>query len=285
MPAQRDPHSSPAIRAFANELTARREMAGHTKVELAELLGYTPQFIGQLEACKNVPSRKVAEDLDTFFKSDGVFLRLWENINDTKNVAALPPGFADYLTRESQATELRIYSALLVVGLFQTEGYAETIIGGFGGGNTPDLVAKRLERKSILEREDPPRVWLVLDEGVIRRTIGGPQVMAEQLRYLHALSRLPKCMVQIVPYSAGYHEGLGGDLTVLGFADGSHTGYTESAGIGVLVEQPSGISDLAVRYDLLRGHALPVHESRTVLKEAMENYERLGTDPMAQEQP
>ncbi|WP_106397598.1 helix-turn-helix domain-containing protein [Actinocorallia populi] len=281
MPAQRDPHTSPAIRAFANELTARREMAGHTKVELAELLGYTPQFIGQLEACKNVPSRRVAEDLETFFRTDGVFPRLWENINDTKNVAALPPGFADYLTRESQATEIRIYSALLVVGLFQTEGYAKTIIEGFGVGDTRDLVAKRLERKSILEREDPPRVWLVLDEGVIRRTIGGPQVMGEQLRYLYELSQRPTCMVQIIPYRVGYHEGLGGDLTVLGFADGSHIGYTESAGVGVLIEQPSGVSDLAIRYDLLRGHALPVHESQMILKEAVENDERPGTDRMA----
>lgn len=285
MPARREPHASPAIRAFANELAARREMAGHTKVELAELLGYTPQFIGQLEACKNVPSRKVAEDLETFFKTDGVFPRLWENINETKHVAALPPGFADYLTRESQATELRIYSALLVVGLFQTERYAKTIIEGFGIGDTQNLAEKRLERKSVLDREDPPRIWLVLDEGVIRRTIGGPQVMAEQLRYLYELSRRPKCMVQIVPYRVGYHEGLGGDLTVLGFEDGSSVGYTESAGIGVLVEQPSGVADLAIRYDLLRGHALPVHESRMILKEAVESHERLETDRMAKKQP
>ncbi len=285
MPAQRDPHASPAIRAFANELTARREMAGHTKAELAELLGYTPQFIGQLEACKNVPSRKVAEDLETFFKTDGVFLRLWENINDTKNVAALPPGFADYLTRESQATELRIYSALLVVGLFQTEGYARTVIGSYGADNTEDLVAKRLGRKLILQRQNPPRVWLVLDEGVIRRTIGDPHVMAEQLRYLYELSHNPRHMVQVIPYHAGYHEGLGGSMTLLSFEDKPNLGYTESAGVGVLIEQISGVADLTMRYDLLRGHALPIVESRLLLKEAMENHERHGTDRMAQEHP
>ena len=260
-------------------------MAGHTKVELAELLGYTPQFIGQLEACKNVPSRKVAEDLDTFFKSDGVFLRLWENINDTKNVAALPPGFADYLTRESQATELRIYSALLVEGIFQTEGYARTIIEILGTNNTQDLVEKRQHRKSVFSREDPPRVWFIMDEGILRRSIGGPEAMAEQLGYLYELSLNPKFMIQVVPYGVGYHEGLGGSLTLLGFENGPGIGYTESAGIGVLVEQASGVSDLAVRYDLLRGHALPVLESRMLLKKAMENHERLEINSLAQEQP
>ncbi|GAA2733439.1 helix-turn-helix transcriptional regulator [Actinocorallia aurantiaca] len=285
MPARSDPHASPAIRAFANELTARREMAGHNKADLAALLGYTAQFIGQLEACKNVPSRKVAEDLETFFKTDGVFPRLWENINDTRNVAALPPGFADYLTRESQAAELRIYSALLVEGLFQAEGYARTIMGVLGTSNTEDLISKRLDRKLIFEREYPPHVWFIMDEGVIRRVIGSPRVMFEQLRYLYELSQQPRFMLQIVPYAVGYHEGLGGSLTLLGFEDGPSIGYTESAGVGVLVEQPSGVSDLGVRYDLLRGYALPVHESRTMLKEAMESYERLGTDSVAQEQP
>lgn len=283
MPAQRDPYVSPAIRAFANELAAWRDLAGHSKVELAALLGYTPQFIGQLESCKNVPSRRVAEDLDTYFKTNGVFVRLWQNINETKHLTALPPGFADYLTRESEADELRIYCALLVVGIFQTEEYARTILGDFNGGSTEDLVSRRLERRSILERENPPRVWLVLDEGAIRRTIGGPQVMADQLHYLHELSSRPKCMVQIVPYQVGYHEGLGGDLTILGFENRPSIGYTESAGVGVLNEQASGVADLAVRYDLLRGHALPVAESRTMLEEAMESYERLGTHPLAQE--
>jgi DNA-binding XRE family transcriptional regulator len=67
MPAQRDPYESPAIRAFANELKAWR--GSTAKAELAETLGYTPQFIYQIEAEKNIPSEKFAEDLDTFFKT------------------------------------------------------------------------------------------------------------------------------------------------------------------------------------------------------------------------
>src|SRR5690242_14354293 len=100
MPAQRDPYTSPAMRAYANELGAWREEFKLTKAELSRLLGYTPQYVGQVEDCKNRPSRKFGEDCDTFFKTNGVFLRLWKNLNETRNLAMLPPGFPEYAERE-----------------------------------------------------------------------------------------------------------------------------------------------------------------------------------------
>ncbi|WP_067825282.1 helix-turn-helix domain-containing protein [Actinomadura kijaniata] len=285
MPAQRDPYASPAIRAFANELTAYREQADLSIRELAKLLGYTPQFVGQIEACKNKPSRKFALDCDTFFKTTGVFLRLWKNIDDSQDLMTLPPGFTDYLGRETLADELRIYCALLVVGLFQEESYARTIIGANQSGDVDDLVTKRMERRHILDREDPPQVFLVLDEGVIRREIGGPVVMRNQLRYLYELSLHPRVQIQVIPFRAGYHPGLGGSLTILGFRDAPSVGYTESSGIGLLVENPDGITGLAMRYDLLRGHALDIDGSRAMIKNVMESYERQAADQVAQEQP
>ncbi|MCW2862224.1 MAG: Helix-turn-helix protein [Actinoallomurus sp.] len=87
MVAQRDPYEFPAIRAFAAELAAWRGVL--SKVELAETLGYTPQLIGQLEAGKNIPSRKFAEDVDTYFTTNGLFVRLWKLITETRHLAAL----------------------------------------------------------------------------------------------------------------------------------------------------------------------------------------------------
>ena len=97
MVAQRDPYDVPAIRAFAAELEAWRTGAGLSKVELAETLGYTPQLIGQLEAGKNIPSKKFAEDADTYFATNGLFVRLWKLINETRHQTALPPGFSKYV--------------------------------------------------------------------------------------------------------------------------------------------------------------------------------------------
>lgn len=78
MVAQRNPYEFPAVRAFATELTAWRDEAGLSKTEFAEALGYTPQLIGQLESAKNIPSKKFSEDVDTFFKTNGLYLRLWK---------------------------------------------------------------------------------------------------------------------------------------------------------------------------------------------------------------
>ena len=86
MVAQREPYEFPAIRAFATELAAWRGTM--SKVELAETLGYTPQLIGQLEAGKNIPSKKFAEDTDTLFKTNGLFVRLWKLVTDTRYLFA-----------------------------------------------------------------------------------------------------------------------------------------------------------------------------------------------------
>ena len=88
MVAQKEPHESPAVRAFAAELEAWRGKM--TKAELAESLGYTPQFVGQVEAGRNLPSKAFAEDLDTFFNTNGLFVRLWTLIDETRYLAVLP---------------------------------------------------------------------------------------------------------------------------------------------------------------------------------------------------
>jgi len=106
MSALRTPSLSPALRAFGNELTAWREEARLSKVELARLLGYTPQYVGQVEDCKNRPSRKFAEDCDTFHKTNGTFVRLWQNISDTRHAPVLLPGFPEYREREQEAASI-----------------------------------------------------------------------------------------------------------------------------------------------------------------------------------
>lgn len=115
--AQRDPYEFPAIRAFAAELAAWRGIM--PKTELAEILGYTPQLIGQIEVGKNLPSRRFAEDLDTYFKTNGLFLRLWKLISETRHIAALPPGFSKFVQLEREAGGIRIFALMLITGLLQ----------------------------------------------------------------------------------------------------------------------------------------------------------------------
>ncbi|MFI0366689.1 helix-turn-helix domain-containing protein [Actinomadura sp. 1N219] len=255
---------------FGGELRRMREKAGLTGKELADALGCTPQWISTMESGRKV-SEPSAQDLDTFFKTDGHFHRHWKLANDIEMQFVLPPGFPEYLEYEKKAATYRIYCALLINGLFQTEDYTRSILLANDGTNVPELTAKRMERQAVLIRENTPHTWLVLDETVLHRTVGSPAIMREQLNYLLTASERINTMIQVVPNGSGYHTGLEGSFTILGFDDGTNLAYTESAGEGLLIEKSARIRDKVVRWDLLRGYALPVEESRVKIRTAMES--------------
>jgi hypothetical protein len=269
MVARREPYEVPAIRAFAAELTAWRGTM--SKVELAESLGYTPQLIGQIEAGKNIPSEKFAEDSDTFFKTNGLFVRLWKLIMETRRMAVLPPGFSKYAQLEAQASTIRTYSLALIQGLLQTEEYARAILLTIQRPDTVEqFVTARMERQEILTREKPPRLWTTIDERALHCMIGGREVMRGQLQHLLEASKNPNIMIEVVPQSADEYAGLGGDLVLLGFDNEPDIAYTESAGRGQVVEDAAGVSEFQVRYDLIRGHALPMAESQKLIESILE---------------
>lgn len=270
MPAQRDPYTSPAIQAFAAELEAWRTGAGLSKNEFAKTLGYTPQLISQIESAKNIPSKKFSEDVDTFFKTNGVFVRLWKLIRESYKIASLPPGYAIYAQLEKDAIYARIFSALLLHGLFQTEDYARAIIETTVNQDVDELVAQRMERQAILTRDEPPQVLLTVDERVLRDVIGSRDIQRQQLKALLEASERPNITIDIVPQGRGYYPGLTGSFTILGFKDGTSLAYTESAGTGMLIEQPVRVAECVVMYDLIRGHAHPIEESRALIRTVME---------------
>ena len=270
MVAQREPYEFPAIRAFAAELAAWRGTM--SKVELAETLGYTPQLIGQIEAGKNIPSQKFAEDADTFFKTNGLFVRLWKLIAETRRLAALPPGFSKYVELEARASTIRVFGLVQIQGLLQTEDYARGILLAMQQPDIVDqFVASRMGRQAILTRERPPRLWATFDERAMRCMIGGREVMRGQLKHLLEVSKRPNIMIEVVPQDADAHVGLEGDLVLLGFDDEPDIAYTESSGRGQVVEDAAGVSDFHVRYDLIRGHALPVAQSRSLIESILES--------------
>ncbi|SPT60367.1 helix-turn-helix domain-containing protein [Actinomadura madurae] len=254
---------------FGTELRRMRERAGLTGRELADALGCTPQWISTMESGRKV-SEQSAEDLDTYFKTDGHFHRHWKLIKEIEVQFILPPGFPEYLDYERRATSYRIFCALLVNGLFQTEDYTRSILTMSDGINISELTAKRMERQEVLTRENPPHTWIVLDEAVLRRTVGSADIMREQLNSLLHASERVNTMVQVVPNRVGYHAGLGGSFTILSFDDTPDLAYTESAGEGLLIERPARVRDKVVRWDLLRGHALPIEESRAMIRTVME---------------
>jgi hypothetical protein len=270
MVAQRDPYEFPAIRAFAAELEAWR--GSMAKTELAEVLGYTPQLLGQLEAAKNIPSQKFAEDLDTYFKTNGLFVRLSKLVNETRHLVILPPGFPEFVAREAEATRMYLFDPSVINGIFQTREYAcEVMTAGRIPDEIEELVAKRMDRQEILSRRRPPRIVAVFDEMVIQRMIGDREVMRGQIERLMQVAELPTVTLQVVPVNRGSYAGLMGSFTILGFDDGPDLVYTEGHINGQLIGDEATLRDYMLRYDLIRGAAISADESLKLLRTHLEN--------------
>jgi hypothetical protein len=131
--------------------------------------------------------------------------------------------FESYLGLEMAATVIRTFELQFVHGLFQTEDYARavTLLGhtGSSGEEIDRRVSLRLKRQDLLANPNPPQVWSVLDEGALRRPVGGRQVMRAQLSRLAEVARMRHVTIQVVPFDRGGHAAAGGSFTVLRFSE------------------------------------------------------------------
>ncbi|MGW0856834.1 helix-turn-helix domain-containing protein [Streptomyces sp. NPDC002690] len=142
----------------------------------------------------------------------------WHSYRD-----AVPSWFTAYVSLESGAKTLRTYEPQYVTGLLQTPEYAHAVLrGGLPNGSEEELARRvelRLRRQSLLEREDAPTLWVVMEEAVLHRTVGSPQVMREQLERLLDISELAHISIDIVPFSAGAHIGACAPFTYFRFEE------------------------------------------------------------------
>jgi len=134
----------------------------------------------------------------------------------------LPNWVEPYFGLEAAASFIREYELQFVPGLLQIEEYARAVIR-LGNLPSEDEVIRRAQarvsRQQILCREDPPKLWAVLDEGALRRIIGGRQVMKAQLLHLIEMCDHPNVTLQILPFSAGAHRAMGGPFTILRYTE------------------------------------------------------------------
>jgi len=135
----------------------------------------------------------------------------------------LPDWFEEYLGLEGAASVIRTFELQFVHGLFQTEAYARavTLLGHktAPAGEIDRRVSLRLKRQDIVTSPEPPQVWSVMDEAVLRRSVGGRAVMRTQLERLAEVASLPQVTIQVVPFGGGGHAAAGGSFTILRFAE------------------------------------------------------------------
>jgi hypothetical protein len=163
----------------------------------------------------------------------------------------------------------------LVPGLLQTPEYAHAVLRTRVGATEDEidqLVAARMERQTILDRDEPPLLWVMIDEGVMRRPVGGPEVMSHQVEHLVDMAERPSVVIQVIPSRVGAHEGLAGAFVIADFASSPSIVYLETALTGLVVERPEDVSAVMLRYETLKTEALPRAASLELLREVAKTW-------------
>jgi hypothetical protein len=190
-----------------------------------------------------------------------------------------PRWFEDWVEAERQAAVIRWWEPLLVPGLLQTPEYARALFRAWRTDDDEDkveqLVIARMNRQRIFDRPGPPSLWAVLDEGVLRRRVGGAKVMHDQLVHLADMGERASIKIHVIPAEAGAHVGLLGAFAIAGLAgDAPGIVYFESPDEGQTSRDPVTVAKIALKFETLRSEALPRGASRDLILKVAGEYGR-----------
>ncbi|MEU1480486.1 helix-turn-helix transcriptional regulator [Streptomyces sp. NPDC005760] len=263
---------------FGTELRRHREEVGMTQAELGSRVFVSGAYIGQFEQAFRKPQLDISQRIDEVLQTDGIFERLCRKLIDDKRYADY---FAQVVEFERTATRICEFAPTVVPGLLQTAAYAGAVTIAANPFVTDEyveeIVAARRERAQILRDATRPEYWVILHENVLRVPAGGPQAMAEQLDHIAGLLRDRKVWVTVLPYEAGAHASMAGDLRLMEFDDAPPLAYTETAFSGTLIDDPAVVKRAQRAYDLLRVAALSPEASLTLIASAAEDFRRCAS--------
>ncbi|WP_101255014.1 helix-turn-helix domain-containing protein [Streptomyces barkulensis] len=266
-----DPSAGPA-EFFGAEVRHRREERDWSQRELGVKANISPSRIAQIELASIPATLHNATALDVALETGGLFARLFALMDSTP---AFPDWVQRYMRMEAAATAISGYAPMVVPGLLQTEDYARAILRAGRPRDSAEEVERRvharLGRQEVLGRAVPPALWYVVEEELLRRPVGGRDVMAAQLGHLVTLVESRTIVLQVLPTSVGAHAALGGTLTLLSRKDGPAVAYVEGPFTGQLCEESDQVTELSLAYDHLQATALSHEESLAVIREAMED--------------
>ncbi|KAF2780239.1 XRE family transcriptional regulator [Streptomyces sp. OM5714] len=182
---------------------------------------------------------------------------------------------------ERLATKVCEFAPTVVPDLLQTEHYARAVTIAANpfkpDSYVDEIVTARLERALVLDDAARPEYWVTLHENVLRIPMGGPQAMTAQLDHISRLVRERTAVVTVLPYEAGAHAAMTGDLRLMDFEDAPPVAYTETSFSGTLVDVPAVVKRAQRAYDLLRVAALSPEASLALIDSAAEDFRRCAS--------
>ncbi|SHL07416.1 helix-turn-helix domain-containing protein [Streptomyces yunnanensis] len=257
---------------YGEELKIRRIAAGLTQEALSERVVCSPTLISHFEAGRRLPKPDDAQRIDQALGTDGFFVRWLEDLESK---------FAEYFAvtaeLESLATEIRLYGLSLIPGLLQTDDYARAVLRtaspNYREEDIDRRVVNRIGRARILDNPLEPVVWTLLDEAVLRRRIGGPRVMAEQLHKIADMAESGRIRLHVLPFAIGSHALVESMVTLMSFTDAAPVAYVEGLRTGNLMDDPAVVSACRSAYDLAVGDAVSHQESLALVRATAEEFD------------
>ncbi|MBB2910581.1 transcriptional regulator with XRE-family HTH domain [Streptosporangium becharense] len=271
-PRELDPGASP-IAFFGYELRRYRQEAELTQSSLARRAGYALGTISMAETGRRAPTADFARRCDEVLGAGGALIRIKEMIDNVSS--RLPAWFRPWVEIEQAAENLYTWQPLIMPGLLQTADYARVLFSNEPRAVAEEVeqnVAARMDRQHILEREDPPLLWVVLDEGVLGRLVGDKSIMADQLGHLLSMAQRPHVTVQILPLNSGNTTGFLGGFFIAHARGVTNSVYMESAGQGQVSDRPDDVADITTKYEAIRAEALPQRASLKMIEEMRERW-------------
>jgi transcriptional regulator with XRE-family HTH domain len=277
---------SPTIRArrLRRELRRLRDRAGLTAEDVAADLGWHRTKVIRVELGHSRVTPTDVRDLLRLYKASDEEHESLTTLSRQARQKGWWNAYGDvllddYVGFEAEASSISSYESLYVPGLLQTEEYARAIIRA--GRTTADpeevdrIVAARLARKALLSRDVPPKLWIVLDEAVVRRLVGGPEVMRAQLVRLIEACANPTIEVQVLPFAGGAHAAMGGPFTILDYTEpvlDPTVVYLGNDTSTALLEKEVQVTRYRLMFDHLRAKALDPDKSGDFLARVAEDY-------------
>ncbi|MFE2940812.1 helix-turn-helix domain-containing protein [Streptomyces sp. NPDC059255] len=266
---------------LGEELRRLRRSAGLTSGQTARLLGWHQSKVSRIETgVSGVRDGDLAALLDALGIEDQRLRSLLRALAGTADgtgwwtaySSVIPPTYRDFIALESQASTAHTLETSVVPGLLQTSSYARAVtraaLTGKPDGTVDSLVDVRLTRQEVLTRDESPlRLHAVVDEAVLRREVGGPGVMRDQLRRLTRLARLPQICLQVLPFTAGGYAGLTGPFVIFSFPNITDLDLVilDHLTNSLYLERKEDLEAYRVAFDAMRAHALSTEDSSDLI--------------------
>lgn len=266
--------ASPTFPRFqlGKQLRELREHARLTTEDVGLQLDCSPSTISRMEGGKVGIRRSTLERLLEIYEVDDrehietliALAKQGKTRGWFARYGDLPSSYSRYIGLESSAVEMRNYEALVVPGMLQTEEYTRALLAASPGESEDAVeahVSARRERQGLLNRtENPLQFIAVLDESVIRRLIGGPDIMRSQLKHLADMGRARNVTIQILPFSGGAYAGMAGSFAILRFQGAPSVVYAEAMA-GDIYQEAGDVQRYHDVFESLRAAALSPFES------------------------